>query len=107
MSPAASWGRWQAETCAKMPGTDFSLHLGGDGSACLWLGQTTTDKKHHCCGSACLPLQGLDLQDVSFCGEARQKNSMRAGEAHGGKERMVTATCANPAERWAIRKRKK
>lgn len=106
MSPAASWGRWQAGTCAKMPGTDFSLHLEGDRSACLRLGQTAADKKHCCRGPAYVPLQGLDVQDVSFCAGAGQ-SPVRAGEAHRGKDRTVTATCANPTERWAIRKQKK
>lgn len=64
------------------------------------------DKTHRCRGPACSPLQGWDLQDVSFCGGARQ-SPVWAGEADGGKERTATATCANAGERWAIRKRKK
>lgn len=45
-----------------MPDADFSLHLGGERSHCLWL----DDKPHGCCGPACAWLQGLDLQDMSL-----------------------------------------
>lgn len=96
----------KAGTWAKMPGTDFSLRLGGDRSACLCVGQKTTDKTHRCHVPACIPLHGLDLQDVSFHGGARQ-SPMWAGKACGGEGKAVTGTCASAAERWAIRKREK